>query len=411
MANKIRGEQIKDGSITGDDVDESTLVLDTLRDADNDTKIQIEESADEDKIRFDTAGTERLVINADGGMAFGNGSTAGVAGSWNFFNFKGGGVRVVANNFYCDNDRGVLWGDSSVSVKANATAGSESLTVRANYNAFIHVDGVNNAVGIGTVSPGALLHVSSSDDGAILQVDTTDGTSVLFVTGSGRVGIGTSTPAVQLHVTSSHDATAAILAEGNGVTIKSGSHSSYGSSLKFINTGYSHATMGVSGSAFVIAETSAGTDQWSGVTPLLTVGLGADATGGGSGPTQGYVGIGTVSPGALLHVEGDAILAGSQKVKVRDVSATSSITVSDYCIRCVQTSAITLTLPSKTSNLGQVLIFKDALGNATSNSITIAGAGSDTIDGDATYVLDRDLEGVTFICDGINGWMKISRIR
>ena len=266
--SEIRGGQIKDDSITGEDVDESTLVLDTLRDADGDTKIQIEESADEDKIRFDTAGTERLVINADGGMAFGNGSTADAAGSWNFFNFKGGGVRVTANNFYCDNDRGVLWGDSSVSVKGNATAGSESLTVRANYNAFIHVDGVNNAVGIGTVSPGA-----------------------------------------------------------------------------------------------------------------------------------------------LLHVEGDAILAGSQKVKVRDVSATSSIATNDYCIRCVQTSAITLTLPSKTSNSGHVLIFKDALGNAASNNITIAGAGSDTIDGAGTYVITSDLEGVTFICDGINGWMKTSRVR
>lgn len=239
-----------------------------IEDLDNDTKIECELNADEDKIRFNTAGAERLIINDDGGMAFGNGSTAGAAGSWNFFNFKGGGIRVVANNFYCDNDRGVLWGDSSVSVKGNATAGSESLTVRANYNAFIHVDGVNNAVGIGTVSPGA-----------------------------------------------------------------------------------------------------------------------------------------------LLHVEGDAILSGSQKVRVRDVGTTSSITVSDYCIRCIQTSAITLTLPSKTSNEGQVLIFKDALGNAASNSITIAGAGSDTIDGDATYVMDRDYEGVTFICDGVNGWMKISRIR
>ena len=265
---KIRGEQIKDGSITGADVDESTLILDTLRDADGDTKIQIEESADEDKIRFDTAGAERLVINADGGVAFGNGSTAGAAGSWNFFNFKGGGIRVVANNFYCDNDRGVLWGDSSVSVKGNATAGAESLTVRANYTAFIHVDGVNNAVGIGTTTPSA-----------------------------------------------------------------------------------------------------------------------------------------------LLHVEGDAILAGSQKVKVRDVSATSSITTSDYCIRCVQTSAITLTLPSKTDNSGQVLIFKDALGNATSNNITIAGGGSDTIDGAGTYVIDRSNEGVNFICDGTNGWMVTSRIR
>ncbi|MEZ5902405.1 MAG: hypothetical protein R3D88_03725 [Alphaproteobacteria bacterium] len=36
-----------------------------LSDADNDTKVQVEESADEDIIRFDIAGTERMVLNGD----------------------------------------------------------------------------------------------------------------------------------------------------------------------------------------------------------------------------------------------------------------------------------------------------------------------------------------------------------
>ena len=42
------------------------LSSDSLTDADGDTKIQVEESADEDIIRFDTAGTERMRIAADG---------------------------------------------------------------------------------------------------------------------------------------------------------------------------------------------------------------------------------------------------------------------------------------------------------------------------------------------------------
>ena len=37
-----------------------------LQDADGDTKVQVEESSDEDKIRFDTAGTERAVIDSSG---------------------------------------------------------------------------------------------------------------------------------------------------------------------------------------------------------------------------------------------------------------------------------------------------------------------------------------------------------
>lgn len=37
-----------------------------LVDADGDTMIQVEESADEDQIRFDTGGTERMRIGSDG---------------------------------------------------------------------------------------------------------------------------------------------------------------------------------------------------------------------------------------------------------------------------------------------------------------------------------------------------------
>ena len=53
-----------------DGVTASTAELNLLdggfSDNDNDTMIQFEESADEDKIRFDTAGTERMVIDATG---------------------------------------------------------------------------------------------------------------------------------------------------------------------------------------------------------------------------------------------------------------------------------------------------------------------------------------------------------
>ena len=45
-----------------------------LSDADGDTKVQVEESSDEDKIRFDTGGTERMVID-DAGKTTINGDT------------------------------------------------------------------------------------------------------------------------------------------------------------------------------------------------------------------------------------------------------------------------------------------------------------------------------------------------
>ena len=47
-----------------------------LTDADGDTKIQLEESADEDIIRFDTGGTERMRIGSDGRIFYTPNSTS-----------------------------------------------------------------------------------------------------------------------------------------------------------------------------------------------------------------------------------------------------------------------------------------------------------------------------------------------
>jgi hypothetical protein len=48
------------------DTNEALGKLSVLQDADGDTKIQCEESADEDKIRFDTGGTQRAMLDATG---------------------------------------------------------------------------------------------------------------------------------------------------------------------------------------------------------------------------------------------------------------------------------------------------------------------------------------------------------
>jgi len=49
----------------------SSTTANILQDADSDTKIQVEESSDEDKIRFDTGGTERMVIDNNGNVGIG----------------------------------------------------------------------------------------------------------------------------------------------------------------------------------------------------------------------------------------------------------------------------------------------------------------------------------------------------
>lgn len=67
----ITGSQIKDNTIQGRDVDESTLSLSFIVDEDGNTKIQCEEGDNENKIRFDTSGSERAIIDESGNFGVG----------------------------------------------------------------------------------------------------------------------------------------------------------------------------------------------------------------------------------------------------------------------------------------------------------------------------------------------------
>ena len=93
----------------------SNVSIATFQDADGDTKIQVEETADEDKIRFDIAGTEEMVMDASG---------------------------IVINDGSNDRDFRIESNDS---------------------DGMLFVDGGNNRVGVGTSSPGTILHTRTSD--------------------------------------------------------------------------------------------------------------------------------------------------------------------------------------------------------------------------------------------------------
>jgi len=59
------------------EIGHSANIGNMLADADADTKIQVEESSDEDIIRFDVAGVEKAVLNSSGLSVTGNISTDG----------------------------------------------------------------------------------------------------------------------------------------------------------------------------------------------------------------------------------------------------------------------------------------------------------------------------------------------
>lgn len=293
---EIRGGQIKDDSITGDDIDESTLVLDKIRDADGDTKVQVEESADGDKIRFDTAGVERMIITDSGAVGIGATNPSELL----TINAANDGAECFIKFEEAGADRAKVGINTSNNLVLHNQFTNKHIVMKINDNG-VTKEGfrLNGAI------PEVVVN-ESSESLVNFRVESDSNTHMLYVTGSGRVGVNTSAPVCELDI--------------NGTT-----------------------------------------------------------------RTKAF------------------------GVNVRDVNATSSVQAIDYCLRCVQTGAITITLPAKAQNVGRVLVFKDALGNAASNNITIDGDGSDQIDGATTYIINNNKESVTLTCDGINGWMITSK--
>lgn len=68
-ATDLATKNYVDTAVTG-------VLLTEIVDSDADTRIQVEESADEDTIRFDTAGVERMIIDASGNIGIGEAAPA-----------------------------------------------------------------------------------------------------------------------------------------------------------------------------------------------------------------------------------------------------------------------------------------------------------------------------------------------
>lgn len=203
-------------------------------------------------------------------------------------------------------------------------------------------------VGIGTVSPDALLHVedgtnismSSSADGQIkiggsayngaIALDGsnmsiyhnsssrglvlgTNETARLTITGGGDVGIGTTSPAVRLHVEDS--STEIVRVKGSGTTAAvmidadGGGSSGHGGYLNVKQNGSTCGIFGVTGAYSGNTNADVGIFAESGrriefavngsVTPVMVVHSG------------GNIGMGTISPSEKLDVVGNATISGS----------------------------------------------------------------------------------------------------
>lgn len=63
--------------------------------------------------------------------------------------------------------------------------------------------------------------------------------------------------------------------------------------------------------------------------------------------------------------------------------------------------AVTVSLPTAADMQDKEIHIKDAIGNAAANNITVDAEGSETIDGNSTYVLNVNWENVMLVSNGV----------
>jgi hypothetical protein len=214
-----------------------------LADADADTLVHVEESADSDTIAFTTGGTKRLEIDASGHVIPAANETYDLGSASNRFrDIYLSGTTIDLGGVEISSDGTSLTMPPVSNISGDFTVGTDVL----------HVDHANSRVGIGTTTPTVALQVDSgstdqyaapqiyiapsghaSSDRAAIQLDDiqlltdifgngTEDFSIysngaashrLVIDSSGNVGIGTTTPSYKLDVEEGVASTSQVLAE------------------------------------------------------------------------------------------------------------------------------------------------------------------------------------------------------
>ncbi len=163
-----------------------SISSDSMTDADSDTKIQVEESTDEDKIRFDTAGTERMIIDEDGNVGIGAATPAEKLDieegnirldSSNFLSFDSGAKYYHDHVYFGGNDYYFQYYDGSV-------------------QEAMRIDAATGNVGIGTTTPSEKLEIAGNlkfSSAASIESDGMltigDGTNPISITSTSGIGL------------------------------------------------------------------------------------------------------------------------------------------------------------------------------------------------------------------------------
>ena len=254
-----------DGSGSVSWADEN-IISTGVQDTDGDTKIQVEESADEDNIRFDVAGTEAVVIDENGKTTIGSGSSgtkmelAGLA-TEGTLKINGGDGQSGSGNY------------TQIAFGFNGTDNYPHF-LRTRHNSSI----TNNAIEFYT------------GDGTQNGVFPTNATHGMTIT-NGKVGIGTTSPAALLNIKGSNSSVKGLLIENENGNADTWFHYSDGNNYI---TGD-----GETGSGHTIFRSFEGGNT----TEHMRI------------QSDGKVGIGTNSPISLLHIDGNNSSVGGIRIE------------------------------------------------------------------------------------------------
>ena len=182
----------------------SGAAVTSVADADADTKIQVEESSDEDKIRFDIAGTEKAVLESTG-LTLNDGTIITTADNTN---------QLTLISTDADSSAGPV-----MEFYRNSSSAADS-----DGTGLIYFTGENDAdekVFYGQIYSQIKDASDGSEDASITFYTMAGGTSTETLSlVSGNVGIGTSSPAGPLHVAGHTSSLASTFeANGNGDTV------------------------------------------------------------------------------------------------------------------------------------------------------------------------------------------------
>lgn len=172
-----------------------------LKDADNNTKVEVEQSANEDKIRFSTAGVERMIIDAAGNVGIGTSSPI-----FNFhLNYDAGSFNVIQTSSETGNVTLALSRTRGTSSSPTAVSSGDKLGELT----FLGHDGTSYNESAMIQALATENHGVSMAGGELRFRTTLNGTTAsndrMIITNDGKVGIGTLSPDEKLHVVHNQD--------------------------------------------------------------------------------------------------------------------------------------------------------------------------------------------------------------